>query len=162
MRIRVTIRDKVGKNFIQQETIFVKNLSESDLRIIAQRCEAIIKSTIENTMDGGTGRLMDAWFAENCSYGNTVAWGVGDIPFLNETVPYWRHVNYGSEAIGANWQHFLPKGNWVNGRWVQNSSGYSGIQPKTPVPARNYIEKTLARMEIEIPKILGDNLIRKI
>jgi hypothetical protein len=66
------------------------------------------------------------------------------------------NCNYGSEAIGANWQHFLPKGYWVNGRWVVSENGFSGITPKTPIPAKNYIEKTLAQMQILTPAILKE------
>jgi len=65
------------------------------------------------------------------------------------------NCNYGSVAIGANWEHWLPKGRWVNGRWIEDDNGYFA-KPSTPVPARNYIEDTLAQMEIAIQKVLAE------
>ncbi len=59
----------------------------------------------------------------------------------------------GSLGIGANWNHTLPKGRWVGGRWVKDDNGYFA-KPKTPIPAMNYISSTLAQMEIAIPTIL--------
>ena len=65
-------------------------------------------------------------------------------------------MDKGSEGIGANWDHFLPKGFWLNGRWVvDQSEGFSGIKPQTPIKALNYISETLAQMEVLIPTILN-------
>ena len=97
-----------------------------------------------------TGRLADAFFKEQVS---KYHWGVGKIDYLNDEVPYWRHVNFGSVAIGADWQHFLPKGFWDNGRWVESDTGYSGVMPNTPIQAHNYIEKTIADMELAIEQV---------
>ena len=79
------------------------------------------------------------------------------INHLNEKTPYWRHINFGSEAIGANWQHILPKGHWEDGRWIEgNDDGdFFGI-PQTPIEAHNYIEKTLSDMAIAIQKTLKE------
>jgi hypothetical protein len=149
--IRVIIKDK---NFKENEIKRITAMSEKDTEALAKRCETIMRYTIENVSEGGTGKLANSegWTAEPIMGG----WGVGEIDFLNNDVPWWRHQNYGSEAIGANWQHFLPKGYWANGRWVVSDGGFSGIQPKSPIPAKNYIEKTLFQMELEIPKILKE------
>ena len=68
-------------------------------------------------------------------------------------------------AIGANWQHRVPKGEFRpgnpvpnedafgDGRWV--SIGKYSFIPKNPIPAMNYIEKTLTKI---LPKI---NIILK-
>ena len=65
------------------------------------------------------------------------------------------NCNYGSVAIGADWEHWLPKGRWVNGRWIEDEDGYFA-KPKTPLPARNFIEDTLAQMEIFIQKVVAE------
>ena len=66
---------------------------------------------------------------------------------------YCYFIDKGSEGIGANWQHYLPKGLWVNGRWVESNDGFYGIQPQSPIPAMNYISETIVKMQI-IEKII--------
>ena len=156
MRVLVNIKDKTGMDFVTKELLYIKELAENDCERLAKECEHIIKRTIETKMDGGTGKLADSWFAEPLNLPGVIGWGVGDIDFLNKEVPYWYHIEVGSIALGANWQHYLPKGWWVNGRWQENSSGYSGIMPQTPVPARNYIADTLLQMEIAIQRVLAE------
>lgn len=152
MRISVSVRDSVGGEFTIRELARIKDVADKDIERIANRTETVIRHTIENKTAGGTGKLANssAWTPEKIEGG----WGVGDIDQLDAEVPYWNHQDKGSEGIGANWQHFLPKGLWSNGRWVVNSSGFSGIQPMSPIPALNYIAETLQQMEIQIPKIL--------
>ena len=153
MKIKIAIRDKVGADFYTREIKRVEKVSDDDTRRLAERAETVIRKTIEDKTMGGTGRLAntDAWTPEKISFG----WGIGDIETLDAEVPYWNHQDKGSEGIGANWQHFLPKGRWANGRWViDKEGGFSGIIPQSPIPALNYIASTLQQMEIEIPKIL--------
>ena len=66
----------------------------------------------------------------------------------------------GSEGIGANWQHFLPKGFWINGRWVESPNGYAGIQPQSPIQAVNYIAQTIAEMDTRIRQLLSKVVIK--
>ena len=159
MRISVALRGKVGPQFIREEIRFVHNLSKADLARIAKETEKIIQDTIMSNTRLPTGRLASYFYAENLSSGTQVAWGIGNIQELDKEVPYWNHLDKGSEGIGANWQHFLPKGFWSNGRWVESDSGYAGIQPQTPIQAVNYIAKTIATMSTQIPQILkGTNI----
>ncbi|MFA5048505.1 MAG: hypothetical protein WC516_05790 [Patescibacteria group bacterium] len=154
MKIRVTIRDKVGKDFRVEEIKRIEKVAETDVERIAKRCESVIRYMIENKTDGGTGKLAnsDGWTAEPIPGG----WGVGDIPTLDKEVAHWNHIDKGSIAIGANWEHELPKGFWQNGRWIESPHGYSGVKPKTPISAVNYIDSTIAQMEMEIPSILKE------
>lgn len=154
MKISIRIKDKGAEDFRLQEIKRIENVSNQDIELIAKRCESVIRYMIENKANGGTGDLAnsDGWTAEAINNG----WGVGDIVYLNENNKYWRHVNYGSVAIGANWDHYLSKGYWENGRWIESEHGYSGIKPKNPLPPLNYIEDTIAQMELEIPKILKE------
>jgi hypothetical protein len=149
IKVTVAIRDKVGKDFFTEQKKYIEKVGESDTRRLAERCESVIKYMIENTTDSGTGNLASHFNAEPILNG----WGVGDIEELDSQAPYWNHIDKGSLAIGANWQHWLPKGQWVNGRWQVSDNGYFDI-PQTPIAPHNYIAKTLAQMEIEIPKIL--------
>lgn len=65
------------------------------------------------------------------------------------------NCNYGSEAIGANWKHWLPKGRWVNDRWVADDTGF-WFMPSNPIPAMNYIEKTIAQIDTIIDIVLAE------
>lgn len=150
MRVQVVVRDKAGVDFVTQELKRIEVISNRDLKRIAERTESVIKFMIENKSEGGTGRLAEGFYAHEFSNG----WAVGDIDELDSTIPYWNHQDKGSEGIGADWNHFLPKGFWANGRWVVSDTGFSGIKPSTPIPAKNYIASTLQQMAIEIPKIL--------
>ncbi len=150
MRITVAIRDKVGKDFAVVEVKRIKEMSSLDVAKIAKKCEEIIRNTIMTKTKMPTGKLASNFVASPIIGG----WGVGDIDDLDNNVPYWNHVDKGSQGIGANWDHFLPKGFWSNGRWVANSAGYSGIKPKTPIEAVNYVASTIAQMEIIIPIML--------
>lgn len=148
--VKVLIRDRVGKDFMVTEVKRIQEMAESDTYRLSKECEKIIQEIIMNKTQLPTGRLASFFIAEKILNG----WGVGDIATLDKEVPYWNHLDKGSEGIGANWSHYLPRGFWVNGRWVESSNGFVGIKPKTPIQAINYIAETLAKMEISTPIIL--------
>lgn len=151
MQINVTI---TGKDL---KTQFLQSIySEADTTIenLARIAERAIKKHINEGLkhpERSTGNLANAFYAHKDGAG----WAVGDISELNSNVPYWRHVNYGSEAINANWEHWLPKGFWQNGIWVESSEGFFA-KPKTPIQPMNYIEKTLLDIEIAIQQVLRE------
>ncbi len=160
-RITVTVLQTQG--FIQRQIAQVQSLAKRHTFLLAEATVKEIQETIhENTKrPGSTGLLADSFHAEMTALGA----GVGRISFLNKEVPYWRHINFGSLAIGANWQHRVPRGGFQpgdpipnqdsfgDGRWV--SIGKYSFIPKNPIPSMNYIEKALAKI---LPKI---NLIIK-
>jgi hypothetical protein len=149
--LKVTIRDHGTKGFYTQEITSLQKISENDTKNLAKECEKVIQETILRKSEMPTGKLASSIIAEEITNG----WGVGDIAYLDATVKYWNHVDKGSEGIGANWSHYLPKGFWINGRWVESPNGFSGIKPMTPIPAMNYIASTLAQMEVLTPLILS-------
>ena len=149
IRTRVTIRNKNNKNFVVEEMKFINNVSREDLERIARACEVIIQETIMRKSKNPTGYLASFFTAEPILGG----WGIGDLAELDSDVPYWNHIDKGSLGIDANWEHRLPKGRWVGGRWVIDDNGYFAT-PKSPIPAMNYIAETLAQMEILIPQLL--------
>ena len=150
IRVKVLVRDKKGTNFRTQEILRVKVMAELDTERLARECEVIIRETIMTKSEMPTGKLASNWTTGKIANG----WGVGDIAQLDENVPYWNHIDKGSEGIGANWEHYLPKGFWVNGRWVESPNGFSGIKAKTPIQAMNYIAITLAQMEVRTSFVL--------
>jgi len=150
MRIRVAIRNKVGSDFVARELKRVQITSELDLERIAKECERVIQATIMAKAQNPTGHLASLMIAEKIIGG----WGVGDIETLDKQAPYWNHQDKGSEGIGANWDHFLPTGFWDDGKWVTDPTGYSGVKPKTPIPAMNFISSTIQQMQTIIPRIL--------
>lgn len=154
--INVTI--KTAQGFAKRQLAQIEGLARRQTFRLAKATEVEIGNTIrENTKrPGSTGLLADSFHAEMTASGA----GVGKKSFLNKEVPYWRHVNFGSLAIGANWQHRVPKGefrpgtatpdagSFGQGRW--SSPGTYSFIPKNPIPSMNYIEKTLAKI---LPKV---------
>jgi len=157
MRLSIAIKDKTG-NFVQKEIARITSMSERDTKRFAEYTAQRIQFHIENAVASNpygksTGNLASFFFAEPITNG----YGVGDISSLNQNAPYWRHLNYGSEAIGANWKHWLPKGRWVDNRWVVDSSGF-WFMPNNPIAARNYIENTLADVKTNERNLLSGKL----
>ncbi len=155
MRIRVSIRDKVGKDFRVEEKIRVERLEQTDLERLAKETEKIIRDTITRkiTRAGSTGNLAHGFYAHSFTFGSRNGWAVGDINELDKILPYWNHQDKGSEAIGANWRHVLPKGKFINDRWVESEDGYYFV-PSKPIPAKNYIAETIQQIESLLPSIL--------
>lgn len=152
MKVKVTITG-FGKNFALVTEKEIQVMLDADIARIAKECEKIIQETIMTKSEMPTGKLASHWKAEEIQGG----WGIGDVQELDDNVPYWNHIDKGSEGIGANWEHYLPRGFWSNGRWVESSNGFLGIKPKTPIPAMNYIASSLAKLDILIPSILKGN-----
>jgi len=149
---RILIKDKGAKNFVSKEFAYFKDLAERDTKLLAEETKDIIQSTIQNKAKNPTGNLASGFQVGKIPGG----YGVGDINELNQHLPYWAHQNWGSEAIGANWQHWLPKGKFVNNRWVRSQDGYY-FMPSRPIPAMNYIEDTIAKMDSVIQQVLRKN-----
>jgi len=150
-KISVTSNVKPGEIKKWAIDIAEKN-AERVVKRLAQLGEQAIKEAITNTSDRPTGTLASAFFAIQF---NRFHWGVGDIENLNDTVPYWRHVNFGSEAIGANWDHFLPNGPW-NGVTMEGTEDKIFAKAKRPIQAHNYIEKTIANMQVAINQVISE------
>lgn len=153
------------EDFITKQKQFITILAQAEIEKLAKETETVIKQKITDGIrrPGSTGKLADAMRAERI---NAFSWGVGNILSLNAEVPYWRHINFGSLAIGANWQHRVPKGGFSPGqskpdggssragRWNVGSDSFSFI-PKNPIPAHNYIDKTIAEIPSIILRVLG-------
>jgi len=152
MRVTVSIRDKVGGDLDKWGVEYIKKVSEADTKKIAEIARDYMKFFIMDTSDQPSGHLASLITADKVEGG----WGVGDIPTLDKDAEYWNHIDKGSQGINANWDHYLPKGFWSNGRWVESDTGYAGIKPKTPIKAKNYIAKTISLIDTLIPAILEE------
>lgn len=172
INVKVNTLQKDGKSFTNTLIERAKALSDMQIHTIAMVTEKEIRSQISDGIkrSNSTGNLAASFFVVKTRGG----WGVGDIEYLNKHAPYWRHINYGSFAIGANWRHvvrpgmFFPgtaapdsqyagEGNQGPDRWM-NAQGvgkqYSFI-PTKEIKAHNYIEKTLASILSRLPHILS-------
>lgn len=158
---RVTVKVANIKGFVKNELNRLRNLSDRQLRNIALKTEEVMKRSVQAsiTRANSSGNLENNITAEKIQGG----WGIGNIPKLNEVAPYWRHVNFGSEAIGASHNHRVPQGSFSpggapiaggsGGRWQVGSGAFSFI-PKNPIAPLNYIAKTLQ----EVSAIIGSEL----
>jgi len=160
VRVKIIGADK----FAREQLIFITKLSERQIKEIAFATERVIKEKIAESITRGnpTGNLANSFFAEPIPGG----FGIGNIAFLNQQAPYWRHVNFGSQAIGASHSHRVPQGTFNPGssapigsgagqRWSVGAGNFSFI-PTKPIAPLNYISKTL----FEIPRITSSVLSR--
>jgi len=143
-RVTITGIEAFGKFAVQS----IRRLSEQHVEEMAKRSELVIKVFIQDSIfrESSTGFLEDAFFAEKTANG----WGVGRISHLNQFVPYWRWQNFGVAGTGRSIPpstdenprirgHFEPAS---NGRFVKGSPRFD-IRPTKPIPAKNFIAKTL-------------------
>lgn len=158
MKITYIDVDKGGKNLEKELIQFAVREEERILERLARIAEQSIREHIRAGLkhpSKSSGNLERNFYAHKFSEGGLNGWAVGDVTELNEKANMWRHLNYGSEAIGANWDHWLPKGRWEDGLWVEDSEGYFS-KPTKPIEARNYIEKTLLDLESAIQRVLQE------
>jgi len=149
--MKITLDMELPNALVKHFRSFVDREGGKQVEKLATFTEGAIKRNITTTSAMPTGKLADAFFKEQIS---SLDWGIGDINYLNSNAEHWRHINYGSLAIGANWEHYLPTGQWgINGRFLRDPTGSSGLIPKTPIQAHNYIEKTFAELDMEIKQL---------
>jgi hypothetical protein len=149
------------KKFEKAQIIRIAQISERQLEMMARQTETVFKRNISSSLvrPSSTGNLENNFYAEKVGVGH---WGVGNITVLNSNAPYWRHVNYGSQAIGADFQHRVPAGAFSPGiaspstsafragRWNVGTGGFSFI-PTKPIEPHNFIQRTTT----EVPKIIN-------
>jgi len=161
-----------GQSFENALLEKAKILAEKSTNALADETVKIIRDKIKEgtKRSNSTGTLAESFFKLKIRGG----YGVGDITYLNKHAPYWRHINYGSFAIGANWRHkvktgmFFPgvaapdsqyagEGNQGPDRWMAVAgfkSQYSFI-PTKEIKAHNYIEHTVAEILRKMPHIIN-------
>lgn len=152
---------------IQLQTI--TDLSEKHLSQIAKASALAMRENIKASIQrpGSTGQLERAIFAQPLD--STVrGWGVGDIDYLNRTVPYWYWINFGVAQSGrrtppATAGSFSPgnpvpdQSSFRAGRWSADGSHF--IIPKRPIQPHNYIQRTLNQQNQIIASVLNSRTI---
>ena len=140
---------KIKSNLVKSQTTFILNLSDRQIEAIARKTELVIKDKITESIerDGSTGNLANSFTTVKLTDG----WGVGDIDLLNKQAPYWFWPNFGIAQSGRR-DPPASKGAFKSGnprptsgasgsRWGNNGQFF--INPKKPIEAKNYIQKTL-------------------
>lgn len=162
MAFKVRIKAVDTSNFARSQVRSVTLLSERQIRAIAEETAKAMKDNIQEsiTRANSSGNLGNSIFAEQIING----YGVGNIGFLNDNAPYWRHVNFGSVGIGASHSHRVPAGAFQPGtaapiaggagqRWETGSGNFSFI-PGRPIQPLNYIAKTLSEIDSIVRRVL--------
>src|SRR6185295_158972 len=156
-----TVLIKGFKEFKAQQILLIHQLSERQLQECAKATVTVMRFHIQTSIErsGSTGKLALGIFESKLTSG----WGVGDIDYLNQNVPYWAWINYGVARTGR----IIPPGTNENpkilgyfdsptkGRF-QKGPQYFPIFPTKPITAHNYIEKTVQ----QIPIIVNTTLKR--
>lgn len=155
----------IDTGWVTKEIARLTIRADVDLKRMADETVVVIQQTIEQNIrrTGSTGNLANSMYASKIPGG----WGVGDIEYLNSNAKYWRHINFGSEAINANWEHAVPTGGFNPGgsaptaggggqRWGVGSGNFS-FTPGKPIPPMNYIEQTIARTNEIILTVLSES-----
>jgi len=151
---------KVNSKSLEHEVVdFFLPLSNNQLKKAADLTAQEMKDNIVASIQrpGSTGNLADSIFAERVS---ELAYGVGNISYLDVNAKYWRAINYGSNhMVGKKLSPgtFSPglampdAGSFRNGRFYENTSqGGSLYAPivRRPIEAHNYIERTVAKLSV--------------
>lgn len=160
----VRIRKKNGKPLIMEVKEFLIPLKEKHLMVLSEATVVEIRSQIASSMvrPGSTGNLASAFFASK----TLIGYGVGDIDYLNTNAKQWYWHNYGIAQSGRRVPPrttgiFSPgephpdPSSFRAGRFSHEVTTNMGLlQPVKAIDAKNYIEKTLAKIFAQSPSIL--------
>lgn len=159
--VRVTISGFNAKD-VRIESEIIKLLASEEIEKIAKLTEQVIRFNIQTSIErsGSTGNLALAFVAEPIP--GVIGWGVGNIEFLNRTVPYWYWINYGVAQTGRRippGTDFDPaiKGHFdapSQGRFQKGQPLFPMI-PTKPIAAHNYIARTLAQQNQIISSVIN-------
>lgn len=172
INVTVTELRQNGKSFLNAQVEKATILADKQIKTLAEETVKVIREKIKegSKRANSTGKLADSFKIVKIPGG----YGVGDIAYLNKHAPYWRHINYGSFAIGANWKHRVPPGSFSPGNPAPDSQyagegnqgeskWYAQMQtegkmfdfiPTKEIKAHNYIENTLAEMLRRLPHVI--------
>lgn len=159
---KISVKILGDNNFVAHQLSLIKEMADQDLEKIAietqKRLQFNILASIQRP--GSTGKLADSMHVERIPNG----WGIGNIEYLNKTVPYWRWINFGRAKSGrttppASLGYFSPGTSYPDnsafrtGRW-SNSVGEFLITPVRPIQAHNFIARTLQQQNSIIAGVL--------
>jgi len=183
IKVIITTRGKPVADIVRDITTSWFEM-EGDIAVLRERTTEEMRKNIRSHIKrpyGSPGRLEVAinsdLFVNLSGQAPFVGFGVGNIDFLEHTVPYYKAINYGSgHILHLKGTGKVPVGYFEPGeaqptafgsgsRWIPDSSkgNYSFI-PKNPIRPINYIENTEHWFGKEVAKILArhsDRLGRK-
>lgn len=165
MATRVIVKKLGAKSLESEVRDFVLPLADKQLFYLSQETINEIRETIKQNIlrEGSTGKLASSFIAEKISEG----YGIGRIDYLNQIVPYWHWQNYGVAQSGRRVPpitigHFdgtpsHPSPNAIKNQKFIHDSGEGNylMIPTKPIEAKNFIEKTIARIPEIANKILS-------
>lgn len=150
-------------NFASHQLSIIRELADNDLQKIAIETQKRLQFNIQASIQrpGSTGKLANAMLVEKIPNG----WGVGNIEYLDKTVPYWRWINFGRAKSGrtippASLGYFNPGTSYPDnsafrtGRWSNSYKAFL-ITPQKPIQPHNYIARTLQQQNHIIASVLN-------
>ena len=164
-RVKIT---GIDAGFVKRQIDSLYKLSAIQIERLARETETLIRQKITERIEraGSEGNLANSFFAVQLG---EASWGVGDIEYLNQNAPYWYWQNFGVAQSGRKTPprsrgQFAPgvpqpTAGQSGARWYQSSSGGFLINPTKPIKAKNYIDATLAEVNILIKSVLGKGKI---
>lgn len=159
MATRVIVKKANSKSLASEVTEFILPIATKHLQKAGQLTVNTMKSQISASIrrPGSTGNLENAIFAETIS---ALSIGIGNIDYLNATVPYWYWINYGIAQTGRRVppgtdENSRIRGSFSPGEAKPNDNSFRAgrfvkggfpMNPKKPIDAHNYIERTVVHL----------------
>jgi len=162
-KIKIEGLTEFGK--IQLETI--AHVAEEHISRIAKTSALVMREHVRASIQrpNSSGNLERAIFAQPI---DNLSWGVGNIEYMNKTVPYWAWINYGVAGTGrrvppATTGSFNPgnpkpeAGSFRQGRWIHGGEYF--MQPNRPIQPHNFIQRTIDQQNQIIASVLNSRII---
>jgi hypothetical protein len=159
MKVKVNIKPLNATDFINQEIKSITELGREHTLLLADATKIEMDAAIEQTREREsipTSHLKEAITVEPIENGH----GVGNIQTLNKQAPYWHWINYGVAQSGRRIPPGTKDNPRIKGHFKGDKSRFNkeqpkfAINPKKPITAKNYIEKSLSKVLIFIDSIL--------
>lgn len=155
----VTVSITGGQNFPSQQLRIIKRFADNQVQQIAEQTTLKMQMHITASIkrEGSTGKLAAGIYPKKTSFG----WGVGEIAYLNQFVPYWYWINYGIAQSGRSIPPSTKDFPQLRGHFEPSSAGrFVKPQPKfpiftlKPIDPHNYIQRTVQDVNTIIRTIL--------
>ena len=165
-RVRVIITKRNNIPLEKEIRDYTISMADRQFFVLSEETVKEIKNKIAESIQrpGSTGNLASSFFAEKIPEG----YGIGNIDYLNQQAPYWYWIEHGiaqtgrrvppghdeNKSIAGTFAPGIPKpapegfrsGRFQIGQRQSAGGGVYPLNPKKPIEAHNYIEKTVARI----------------
>ena len=159
---KVVITKLNPKPLALEVTEFIIPLADRQLFYLSQETVNEIRNRISESIkrEGSTGKLASSFIAEKIASG----YGIGNINYLNQHAPYWYWQNYGVAQSGRRvppptvgrfeGNPEYPSAESSTQKWLSKQGRYY-MTPIKPIQAKNYIEKTIAKIPGLVNQVLN-------